>query len=55
MRATYKGKAGVVEVLVDRGADINLKSYSGGTALCIATGNGRTEIAAYLESKGAKM
>ena len=52
MTAAYYGKIDLVEMLVERGAALNLKSKTGYTALYIARGNHR-EIATYLRGKGA--
>jgi tetratricopeptide (TPR) repeat protein len=44
----------IVELLVEKGADINLMSTSGASALNYAEGHGRAEIAKLLIGKGAK-
>jgi ankyrin repeat protein len=38
---------------LDRSADINARSDDGTTALKLADGNGKTEVAALLRAKGA--
>jgi ankyrin repeat protein len=43
-----------VKILLNKGADINIKSNDGNTALSIAKKNGRKEIAEMLERAGAK-
>jgi ankyrin repeat protein len=42
----------IVKLLLERGADINAKSDDGTTALKLADGNGKTDVAALLRARG---
>ncbi|KAK2794361.1 hypothetical protein FQN52_008720 [Onygenales sp. PD_12] len=53
-RAAYFGRAEVVRLLVERGADLDLEGALGGTALDVALDQGDEVIVEYLKSKGAK-
>ena len=44
----------VVRLLVDAGADVNLADSAGGTPLVHARGRGHADMAAILESAGAR-
>ena len=48
------GYAEVVKLLLDKGADINVKNSKGETALVIAKDRGQKEIVGMLERTGAK-
>jgi len=52
-RACFDGSLDIAKVLVDAGADVNLKSTEGFTPLYIAVGNKRKPLVEYLLSKGA--
>ncbi|MDQ7825151.1 MAG: ankyrin repeat domain-containing protein [Candidatus Eremiobacteraeota bacterium] len=52
--AAVQGHTPVVKLLVERGADLNVKTADGKTPLKIALESGKTELAEYLKSKGAK-
>jgi ankyrin repeat protein len=43
-----------VALLIERGADINLKDYEGYTALRYARANGHTRVVEQLRAAGAK-
>jgi len=45
----------MVEELLDRGADLNLRSKNGQTALMLAIGEGKSEIAQLLIHRGADL
>jgi hypothetical protein len=53
MIATSEGDTDIVELLLDRGADINLQNEKGFTALMHALINGDTEIVKLLIDRGA--
>jgi len=42
-----------VKLLLAKGADVNIKTYEGKTALMIAKDKGRTDIVVMLERAGA--
>ena len=48
------GLIDVFRLLLDRGANINVKSNDGTTALKLAVNNGKPEVAALLREKGAQ-
>ena len=52
--ASFWGNTGVVKSLIKKGADINLPDVDGVTALDIAIGNDRQELAKLLKENGAK-
>ena len=52
--ASFWGNIGVVKSLIKKGADINLPDVDGVTALDIAIGNDRQELAKLLKENGAK-
>jgi ankyrin repeat protein len=54
MAASGGGLIDIVTLLLDRGANINAKSADGTTALKLADGNGKTEVAALLHARGAQ-
>ncbi len=49
--AIFANKPGVVQLLLDKGADVHAKSY-GNTALMVAANSGRTEVIKLLLAKG---
>ena len=53
MFAADSGKKDVVELLIDKGADINAQDFMGNTALCLVTEKGHKEIEELLKEKGA--
>jgi len=55
MEATVQGDREMVEELLDRGADLNLRSKNGQTALMLAIGEGKSEIAQLLIHRGADL
>jgi ankyrin repeat protein len=54
MYAADRGKAHFVKVLLAKGADVNAKDASGGTALRAARDAKHTEVEAILKAAGAK-
>ena len=54
MWASEKGYLEIVKLLIDSGAYVNVKDKRGRTALRYALENGRSEVAEFLKSKGAK-
>ncbi len=52
-KACYDGSLDIATVLVDAGADINLKSTEGFAPLCVAVQNKHKHIVEYLLTKGA--
>jgi ankyrin repeat protein len=54
MRAAFDGHKEVVELLLEKGADVNAKDKDGGTALMIAYVKGHKEIVKLLKSYGTK-
>ena len=54
MYAATNGHTTVVEVLLDKGADVNATDTKGRTALMLAVQNGRPEIVQLLEKAAAK-
>jgi serine/threonine-protein phosphatase 6 regulatory ankyrin repeat subunit B len=54
MEASLWGRFDVVNVLVNRGADVNVKDNWGATALMLASSNGHTVIVKLLKDHGAK-
>jgi len=52
LEASRNGHQYVIELLLDRGADINIKSRSGRTALHKAVGNSKEEVANLLINRG---
>jgi ankyrin repeat protein len=53
--AAANGKADVVKLLLENGADLTIKNKKGSTAMDIALANGDMKIAAILRSQGAPM
>ncbi|MBI5203673.1 MAG: ankyrin repeat domain-containing protein [Nitrospirae bacterium] len=53
MYATNEGRTDIAKLLIDKGADVNVKNESGWTALILAAYPGRTDIAKLLIDKGA--
>jgi serine/threonine-protein phosphatase 6 regulatory ankyrin repeat subunit B len=53
MMASQKGHMEIATMLVDNGANLNLKSNNGETALMVASANGRTKVVKLLLDKGA--
>jgi ankyrin repeat protein len=51
--ASFFGQVDLVEVLLDRGFNVNAKTQDGRTPLYLACGGGKTEIIEYLIEKGA--
>ena len=51
LAAGFGGHKEMVEMLIEKGADVNTKSNDGKTALALASQWGRKEIAAILLSK----
>ncbi len=54
MEASEKGRLEVVKSLVDQGADLNVKTDGGDTALTIASVAGQKQVVDVLKSKGAQ-
>ena len=54
MRASYHGEVAAVELLLDRGADIDARTDAGNTALMLASREGHGEVAAVLRAWAAK-
>lgn len=55
MESVVQGDMEMVEALLERGADLNLRSKNGQTALMLAIGEGRSEIARLLIERGADL
>ncbi len=55
MLASEDGYTEVCKILIDKGANLDLRDYEDETALLIASQRGRTEIVKLLLSKGAKL
>jgi ankyrin repeat protein len=55
MYATENGNINIVELLLKRGADIDIKASDGRTALAIASKNGHKNIEELLKDAGAKL
>src|SRR5208282_5094328 len=53
MIASQAGKIKIVQALLDKGVDVNVKGHSGTTALMYASREGRKEIVELLLGKGA--
>ena len=53
MRAACDGYTDVVELLVEKGANIDAKDNAGDSALTLATASRRTEVVKLLQEKGA--
>ena len=51
--ASYNGHTDTVRVLVEKGADLNVKNNDGNTALILASARGHTDIVRMLVQKGA--
>jgi ankyrin repeat protein len=54
MYASKYGYFNIVKYLVEKGADIHIKSHYGRSALSEALSNSHTEVANYLRSIGAR-
>jgi len=54
MIAASLGNLELVQLLVDNGADINIKDKAGQTAISYASRSGNDSVTSYLGSKGAK-
>jgi serine/threonine-protein phosphatase 6 regulatory ankyrin repeat subunit B len=54
INAAWAGQNDVVELLLSKGADLNLKGDLGDTALSRATDSGHTETIQILKQAGAK-
>lgn len=54
-RATLSGHIGIVELLLEKAADINLPNNEGWTPLIVAAGTGRLDLVELLVAKGAKV
>ena len=52
--AAKNGNAEIVRLLLEKGADVNVKTDSGKTALIHAKNEGHTDIVEMLEKAGAK-
>jgi ankyrin repeat protein len=52
--ATEDGRADMVKLLIEKGADVNVKAGKKKTALAIATKKKYTEIVGLLRAAGAK-
>jgi ankyrin repeat protein len=53
MAATLKTQVDVVKVLLQAGADVNVRALDGRTALTLAKQSGHTELVSILEKAGA--
>ena len=53
MVASLNGHAEIVKLLADNGAELNLKSNDGSSALIFASQNGNAEVVKVLLEKGA--
>jgi ankyrin repeat protein len=53
MYVIYFGDAGVVDMMIQKGADVNAKTVNGRTALMIATENNKANIIQLLKTAGA--
>ena len=54
MYASWRVQIEVVKLLIEKGADVNSRNDTGGTALMFASGRGHTEVAQLLIEVGAK-
>jgi ankyrin repeat protein len=54
MFASFEGHAGVVEELITGGADVNVQTAKGQTALSLAKNRRHSDIVDLLEKAGAK-
>lgn len=54
MAAADRGDAGIVEMLLTKGADVNAKSNNGITVSMVAAKNGHNSIVELLKKDGAK-
>jgi len=54
MEAASKGRLETVKILLDKGADVNLKSTTGATALAFAQLRGNAQVVELLKAKGAQ-
>ena len=54
MWAAHRGYKQAVELLLQAGADVNLKNRGGYTALAIAEFNGYKDVVRFLKAAGAK-
>ena len=54
MAAAANGHGDIVEILLNRGAEVNEKTESGVTVLMVAKKGGHTEIVELLKQAGAK-
>jgi ankyrin repeat protein len=55
MKASYNGNTEIAKLLLEAGADVNVKNEYGETALDIAESRGRTKITELLKEKKRKM
>ena len=53
--AASRGKADIAKILVENGANLEIKNADGKTALHIAIDSSKAEVIKYLHSKGAKI
>lgn len=53
LRLASQGLTGLVKLLIDQGADVDIKDLTGDTALIVVAGNGYIEIVRLLIDKGA--
>jgi len=53
--AIFCGRAGLVELLLDRGADVNMKAGEWGSIICLAVAEGHCQIVRMLFQYGARL
>jgi ankyrin repeat protein len=53
-QACFEGRLEIVKLLVEHGADLNVEDWRGKTPLACARDDGHADVAAFLETKGAK-